>query len=78
MSKLVEKCVENMEEQFDPGTACETVAKILPIVEDDMDRARAESDFDRLQALAQLRSVLEPFAGACELTKKPKKDTLPA
>jgi hypothetical protein len=69
MSELVEKCVKNMAEQFDPGTACDTVAKILPTVEDDMDRARAESDFDLLQALAGLRSDLEPYARACEFAE---------
>jgi hypothetical protein len=77
MSELVEKCVKNMAEQFDPGRACKTVAKILPTVENDLDKARAEGDFDLVQALAGLRKALEPFAGACELTKPEKKDPTP-
>jgi hypothetical protein len=77
MSKLVEKCLKTMGEQLDPGRACETVAKIVFIVEDDMDRARAEGDFDCLQALTGLRSDLDPYAGACELTKPEKKPPTP-
>lgn len=74
MSELAERCVKTVGEQYDPAQACETAANVVSVVEDDMDRARAESDFDRLQALAELRSVLEPFAGTCEPTKKPEKD----
>jgi hypothetical protein len=62
-----------MEEQFDPGRACDTVAKVLTIVEEDMDRARAERDFECLQALTEMRSDMEPYAGACEFTKPEKK-----
>lgn len=73
MSKLIEKCVMTMGDQYDPGRACETVAKILRIVEEAMNQSRTENDPDRLQALEVLRNDLDPYVKVCELTK-PEKD----
>jgi hypothetical protein len=69
MSQLVEKCVKATGEQFDPGPACETVAKVLQIVDADMDKAKAAGNFDQVQALAGLRNDLQPYARVCELPK---------
>jgi len=69
MSQLVEKCVKTMGEQYDPGLACETVAKLVQIADTDMDKAKAAGNFDQVQALAALRNDLQPYARACELPK---------
>ena len=72
MSHVVEKCVQTMAQQFDPGPACSTVSKIVECVEEELGRAHAAKDFARVQALAQLRNDLEPYAAICELTPSSK------
>ena len=71
ISELVEKCVKAVSHQFDPGPACNTVGKIVTILEDDLQRAIAAGDFE--QALALLRKDLNPYVSVCQLGERKSK-----
>ena len=73
MSEVVEKCVKAVIHQFDPGSACDTVDKIIAIVEDDLQRAITVGDFEQVQALALLRGDLDQYVRLCQLRERKSK-----
>jgi hypothetical protein len=74
MSKLVEKCIANLADQFDPGNACPTIAAVTRLVEEGLDKARSQGDFEQVQALAQFRAHIDPYAAICQIRPGSKEE----
>ncbi len=66
-SKLVEKAIENMVRQLDPGPACKYVNEIHEILNKGVATAQSSGDFELLQALAQMGHDFEPYVAMCEI-----------